>query len=72
MQRMIAELSGTVAELEQRHRALDEQIKQLTAIPPASVKEDDEVKRLKRLKLYLKDEIASRQESQFVAQGPSA
>ncbi len=45
--------------LRREHRALDQQIQDLERRPFLSDQEEAEVKRLKRLKLFKKDEIAA-------------
>jgi hypothetical protein len=50
----------SLAELEQRHRALEDQINEMLAHPAA---DDLKVAELKRRKLQLKDEIAKLRQS---------
>lgn len=50
----------SLADLEQRHRALEDEIKEVLAHPAA---DDLKVAELKRQKLHLKDEIARLRQS---------
>jgi hypothetical protein len=54
----------SLADLEQRHRALEDEIKEVLAHPAA---DDLRIAELKRRKLHLKDEIARLRQSDSVS-----
>jgi hypothetical protein len=54
----------SLADLEQRHRALEDEIKEAMAHPAA---DDLQVAELKRRKLHLKDEIAKLRQSDIAS-----